>query len=67
MTDLIDISPAIDESSAVWPGDVAFTRSVQCDMQLDGLTNHDEEMQDYVEELKEQILSKNFEIKRLKV
>ncbi len=33
MTDLIDISPAIDESSAVWPGDVAFTRSVQCDMQ----------------------------------
>lgn len=33
MADLIDISPVIAEQTAVWPGDVAFTRSVQCDMQ----------------------------------
>lgn len=33
MSELIDISPVVDEATAVWPGDVPFSRSVQCDMQ----------------------------------
>lgn len=32
LSQLIDISPAVSERSAVWPGDVSFTRSVQLDM-----------------------------------
>lgn len=30
MSRLIDISPQIDEGIAVWPGDVAYSRSVTC-------------------------------------
>jgi arylformamidase len=29
---IIDISPLIDERLAVWPGDVAFSRAVSCDV-----------------------------------
>ena len=29
---IIDISPPIGEETAVWPGDIAFSRSVQCDI-----------------------------------
>ena len=32
MTDLIDISPRLDAQSAVWPGDVAFSRAVALDV-----------------------------------
>lgn len=31
-SDIIDISPLISERTAVWPGDVAFSRSIQCDI-----------------------------------
>jgi len=32
MTQLIDISPPLSERTAVWPGDIPFSRSVQLDM-----------------------------------
>ncbi len=39
MTRLIDITPTVSERLAVWPGDVAYSRSVALDMQTgDNLT-----------------------------
>lgn len=32
LSEIIDISPPVGEETAVWPGDVQFSRSVQCDI-----------------------------------
>lgn len=42
-------------------------QSIQCDLQLETLVDHDEELHNHIQELKEQIIQRDYEIQSLKV